>query len=260
MQLQEAIVKRRTTNTRFVERKVSKEHIELLIRMGACAPSHFNSQPWRFIVVEDPETIRKIGKIAGDAMVQLMEEGTFWKKYEKYFRVTKEEMENSRDGIHIDHMPKVLRPFAKQIMSEKGGKLLAKLKIPKILGKDEEELVGSSPLLFVILLSKEEFIPGELSGFYSTISMGAVVQNLWLTTTDIGMGMQFVSTPGEISDKWNEISKMLNVPDDHEMAAIFRMGYKDTNVERPTIDWRSDQRKSIEKLAFMDKWGTELSK
>jgi hypothetical protein len=157
-------------------------------------------------------------------------------------------------------MPKVLRPFAKQIMSEKGGKLLAKLKIPRILGKDEEELVGSSPLLFVILLNKEEYKPGELSGFYSTISLGAVIQNLWLTMTDIGMGMQFVSTPGEIPEKWKEISHMLNVPDDHEMAAIFRMGYKDENVKRPTIDWKSDQRKSIEKLAFKDKWGTLFNK
>jgi nitroreductase len=258
MELQEAIIKRRTTNTKFADRKVSQEHIELLIRMGACAPSHFNSQPWRFIVVEDEDTIGRIGKIAGDAMVQLMEEGIFWKKYEKYFRITKKEIENSRDGIHIDHMPKVLRPFAKQIMSEKGGKLLSKLKIPKILGKDEEELVASSPILFVILLSKEEYKPGELSGFYSAISMGAVIQNLWLTTTDIGMGMQFVSTPGEMPRMWEEITDMLNVPDDHEMAAIFRMGYKEEETKRPTIDWKSEQRKSSEELAFKNKWGNDL--
>src|SRR5690606_36539883 len=108
------------------------------------------------------------------------------KQYEKYFRLSEEETKESGDGIHIDHIPAILKPFAKQIMSEKGGKVLAKLKIPKILGKDEEELISSSPLLFVILLNKEEYKPGELSGFYSTISMGAVIQNLWLTTTGIG--------------------------------------------------------------------------
>lgn len=228
--------------------------------MASYAPSHFNSQPWRFIAVTDESTIGEIGKIAGEAMVQLMEEGRFWRQYEKYFRLTKKEIEESKDGIHIDHFPKVLKPFAKQIMSEKGGKLLAKLKIPKILGKDEEELVGSSPMLFVILLSKEEYKPGELSGYYSTISMGAVIQNLWLTTTDIGMGMQFISTPGEFPDKWKHISDMLEVPDDYEMAAIFRMGYKDPNVKRPTIDWKSEQRKAPDKLAFKNKWGITLNK
>ena len=90
--------------------------------------------------------------------------------------------------------------------------------------------------------------------------MGAVIQNLWLTTTDVGMGMQFVSTPGEIPEKWKEISDMLNVPDDHEMGAIFRMGYKDEKVKRPTIDWKSEQRKSIEILAFINKWGTSFNK
>ena len=260
MELQEAILKRRTTNTKFAEKKVSREDIELLIKMASYAPSHFNSQPWRFIAVTDENIIGEIGKIAGDAMVELMEEGRFRRQYEKYFRLTEDEAEESRNGIHIDHFPKILKPFIKQIMSEKGGKTLTKLKIPKILGKDEEELVGSSPLLFVILLNKEEYKPGELSGYYSTISMGAVIQNLWLTTTDIGMGMQFISTPGEFPDKWNQITCMLEVPDNYEMAAIFRMGYKDPSVKRPTIDWKSEQRKPPDKLAFKNKWGIALNK
>jgi nitroreductase len=258
MELQEAIKKRRTTNSKFADKKVSPEHIDLLIRMASCAPSHFNSQPWRFIIVDDPEVIERIGKIAGESMVQLMEEGRFWRQYEKYFRLTKEEIENSKDGIHIDHFPALLKPFAKQIMSEKGGKVLAKLKIPKILGKDEEELISRSPLLFVILLNKEEYKPGELSAFYSTISMGAVIQNLWLTTTDIGMGMQFVSTPGEFPEKWNEIASILRIPDNYELAAVFRMGYKEMNERRRTIDWRSEQRKGPEELAFKNKWNEPL--
>lgn len=258
MELQQAIINRRTTNSRFSEAKVSYEHIELLIKMASFAPSHFNSQPWRFIVVEDTDIIGQVGKIAGESMVQLMEEGRFWKQYEKYFRISKEEIENSRDGIHIDHIPPILKPFAKQIMSEKGGKVLAKLKIPKILGKDEEELISSSPLLFAILLNRAEYKPGELSGFYSTISLGAVIQNLWLTTTDIGMGMQFVSTPGEFPERWNELSDLLSVPDDFELAAIFRMGYKEEREKRRTIDWRSDQRKSPEELAYKNKWSEPL--
>ncbi len=258
MELQDAILNRRTTNSRFADKKVSPEHIELLIRMASYAPSHFNSQPWRFIIIDDEEVIGRIGKIAGESMIKLMDEGKFWKQYEKYFRLSEEETKESGDGIHIDHIPAILKPFAKQIMSEKGGKVLAKLKIPKILGKDEEELISSSPLLFVILLNKEEYKPGELSGFYSTISMGAVIQNLWLTTTDIGMGMQFVSTPGEFPDKWNQISRLLHIPENYEMAAIFRMGYKEKDEKRRTIDWKSGQRKSPEDLAFKNKWNKPL--
>lgn len=258
MDLFEAIINRRTTNTAFANKKVSQEHIELLIKMASHSPSHFNSQPWRFIIVEDENIIKKIAKIAGDSMVELMDDGRFWKQYRKYFRFSEEEMEKTKDGIHIDHLPSFLKPFAKTIFSEAGGKVISKFKVSRILGNDEEKLVATSPILFVIVLTKDEYKKEELSGFYSVISMGAVIQTLWLITTSIGMGMQFISTPGEITDNWNAISNMLDVPDDYEMMAIFRMGYIDPNMKRPSIDWKSSQRKSIHELAFKNKFGNEL--
>ena len=255
MDLFEAIINRRTTNSAFAKKKISQEHKELLIKMASQSPSHFNSQPWRFILAEDEELIKVIAKIAGDSMVQLMDDGRFWKQYRKYFRFSEEEMEKTKDGIHIDHLPAFLKPFAKSIFSEAGGKVISKYKVSRILGNDEEELVATSPLLFVILLTKDEYKKEELSGFYSVISMGAVIQTLWLSTTAIGMGMQFISTPGEIPDNWKCISDILNVPDDYEMMAIFRMGYIDPNMKRPAIDWKSSQRKDISELAFRDRFG-----
>lgn len=255
MNLFDAIIKRKTTNTAFAERKISREHKELLIRMASHSPSHFNSQPWKFILVEDENIINNIAKIAGDSMVQLMDDGRFWKQYRKYFRFSEEEMEKTKDGIHIDHLPAYLKPFAKSIFSEAGGKIISKFKVSRILGNDEEKLVATSPLLFVILLTKEEYKKEELSGFYSVISMGAVIQTLWLCTTAVGMGMQFISTPGEIPDNWNAISEMLKVSEEYEMMAIFRMGYVDPNMKRPSIDWKSSQRKEIYELAFRDVFG-----
>lgn len=258
MNLFEAIVNRKTTNTAFADKKVSDEHIELLIKMASHCPSHFNSQPWRFILVEDKNIINKIAKIAGNSMVQLMDDGRFWKQYRKYFRFSEEEIEKTKDGIHIDHLPAFLKPFAKSIFSEAGGKVISKFRVSRILGNDEEKLVATSPLLFVILLTKDEYKKEELSGFYSVISMGAVIQTLWLSTTAIGMGMQFISTPGEIPDNWKAISDMLKVSDEYEMMAIFRMGYIDPEMKRPAIDWKSSQRKGIDELAYKDLFGNRF--
>ncbi|MEO8513438.1 MAG: nitroreductase family protein [Ignavibacteria bacterium] len=258
MDLFEAIVNRKTANSKFAVKKVTDEHIELLIKMSSHCPSHFNSQPWRFVAVTDEKIIGSIAKIAGDSMVQLMNDGRFWKQYRKYFRFSDEEMEKTKDGIHIDHLPAVLKPFVRTIFSEKGGKVMAKFKVPRILGNDEEKLVASSPLIFVISLTKDEYKKEELSGFYSVISMGAVVQTLWLVTTAIGMGMQFISTPGEIPENWLEISKLLKIPNDYEMCAIFRMGYVDPDMKRPTIDWRSSHRKDLNELAYKDTWGKPI--
>ncbi|MBL8006322.1 MAG: nitroreductase family protein [Ignavibacteria bacterium] len=258
MDLFEAIESRRTTNTAFLKKKVSSEHIELLIKTASHSPSHFNSQPWRFIIIEDDMLIKRIAKIAGDSMVQLMDDGRFWKQYRKYFRFSEEETESSGDGIHIDHLPSYLKPFAKSIFSEAGGKVISKFRVSRILGNDEEKLVATSPLLFVILLTKEEYKKEELSGFYSVISTGCVIQTLWLVTTGIGMGMQFISTPGEIPENWKLISDMIEIPGTYEMMAIFRMGYTDPSVKRPVIDWKSSQRKSIKELAFKNVFGNSL--
>lgn len=260
MDLFEAIVNRRTTNTAFLPKKITREHIRQLIKSASYAPSHFNSQPWRFIIIIDEELISKIGKIAGISMEELINKGTFWKKYRKYFRFSAKEMEEKKNGIHIDHLPAVLKPFVKYIFTEKGGRIISKFKIGKIMGKDEESLVSSSPLLFAILLDKEEYIEGQLSGLYSLISMGTVIQNLWLATTALGIGMQFVSTPGEVKEQWKEIIRLLEIPvKEYELLAIFRMGYINKNTKRPVIDWNSSQRMGIEKLANLNKWGLPIS-
>ncbi|MBS1516428.1 MAG: nitroreductase family protein [Bacteroidetes bacterium] len=254
MDVFDAILNRRTTNTAFIDKKVSEEDINTLIKMASFAPSHFNCQPWRFIIIEDKELIKKIAKIGGDSMTQLMDDGRFWKQYRKYFRFDDDEIEKTKDGIHIDHMPAFLKPFAKQIFSEAGGKIISRFRVSRILGNDEEKLVADSPILFAIALTKDEYKKEELSRFYSVISMGAVIQNLWLSTTALGMGMQFISTPGEIPEQWEKIVNLLEVPDTYELAAVFRMGYVDKNMKRPTIDWKSSQRKSPEELSFRNRW------
>ena len=48
-------------------------------------------------------------------MTQLMEEGTFWQRYRRYFRFSEEELAATGDGIHFDRMPRALKPFRKFI-------------------------------------------------------------------------------------------------------------------------------------------------
>lgn len=258
MELFEAIYKRHTTNGPFANTPVASEHKLRLVEMASRAPSHFNSQPWRFIFVEDRERREQVGKIAGDSMRRLIEEGTFWQQYKRYFRFSKEEASATKDGIHIDNMPGVLKPFAKYLFTEEGGKIMNAMQVPRILAKDNLKLVANSPLLLGIALIRSEYKPGELSGLYSTISLGAVIQTIWLTATAQGMGIQFISTPQEVPDNWAKIVQLLHVPDDYELIALFRLGYTDPTIKRPTIDWTSPQRKQVAELAFQERWGNPM--
>lgn len=214
------------------------------------APSHFNSQPWRFVLVDDRTIIDAVADHSGASMARLMEEGTFWKRYLRYFRFSEQEMEQTRDGIYFDQMPRTLKPFRRHLFGETGQALMNRLGVPKTLGADNRKLVAGSPLLLGAMLDRSEYIPGALSGFYSVFGLGAAIENIWLTTTELDMGIQFVSTPMEFPERWVDLARLLRVPDDLELMAVFRLGYLPSEQRRPTIDWSSRQRKRFSQFVF----------
>lgn len=250
MNLRDAIRTRSTTNGHFEDRPVSIEHQRMLIEAAERAPSHFNSQPWRFILIDDPEVRKRIAEIGGRTMTQLIEGGTFFTRYRKYFRFSEEEMEERRDGILIDKMPVALRPFIRQVFSDNVMNVLSKLGVARMLGEDNRKLIEGSPLLLAALLTKEEYRPGELSGYYCTLSLGMAIEHVWLMTRELGMGIQFVSTPMEIPGAWDELKTVLRVPEELELMAVYRLGYVPPDKQRPRIDWRSDHRKRLSQIAF----------
>ena len=256
MDFLEVIRRRKTTNGPLLPDPVKPEHQRLLVEVAGMAPSHFNSQPWRFIIIDDRGKIDEISRISGESMTHVFERGQFFKRYRKYFRFSEKEMEERRDGIYFDQLPKLLKPFTRQVFSERAKVLMNRLKIPQTLGEDNRKLVGGAPLILAVLLDKSEYIPGQLSGFYSVFGMGAAIENIWLTTVELGMGIQFISFPMEVPDRWKEIQGLLEVPDDLELMAMYRLGYLPEDQRRPTIDWSSRQRKRISQYVFRNSCAT----
>lgn len=256
MELLEAIRRRRTTNGHFLSDPVSLEHQHLLVEAASRAPSHFNSQPWRFILIDDPGIREQIAEIGGRTMTELMEGGRFFQRYRKYFRFSEAEMDEKRDGIFIDQMPRILRPFISKVFTDSGLKVMNTLGVPKLLGNDNKKLVAGSPLILAAMLSKEEYIPEQLSGFYCVLSLGMAIEHVWLTCAALGMGIQFVSTPMEIPEAWDELTKLLEVPDDLELMALYRLGYVPPEQERPRIDWSSRHRKRHSQFVYRNTCAT----
>lgn len=254
MDILEAIRSRRTANGAFEDRPLAAADVRTILEMAACAPSHFNSQPWRFVVIQDDVTRHKIAAIAGESMQKLMAGGRFWQRYRKYFRFSKKDMDEKGDGILIDTMPAILKPFAKYIFTERGGEVMARFQVPRVLGNDARKLVAGSPLILGITLDSSEYKSDDLSGMYSVISLGAVMQTIWLTATSLGIGMQFISTPMEVEGQWERIVQLLGIPPEHKLMVLYRLGYLPEEVRRPTIDWTSSQRRRTAALAYENHW------
>lgn len=256
MEFLDAVFNRKTTNGPFLPDPVRQDHQKLLMQVAGAAPSQLNSQPWRFVIVEDRDTIEQIAAISGESMAQVMAEGTFFERYKRYFRFSEAEMEQRRDGMLFDQLPAVLRPFTKKVFTPSGQALMNKLRVPHTLGEENRKLVAGSPLLLGVMLDRNEYRPGELSGFYSVFSMGAAMENLWLTTVELGMGIQFVSFPMEVPANWQRVESILGVPDELELMAVYRLGYLPEKQRRPAIDWSSRQRKRPSQYVFRDTCAT----
>jgi nitroreductase len=250
MEFLDVVRRRKTTNGPFLPDPVSEEHQRLLMEVAGRAPSQLNSQPWRFTILEERGVIEEIARISGQSMTKAMSNGTFFERYKNYFRFSEEEMERSRSGMLFDKLPAPLRPFTKRVFTKSGQTLMNALRVPQTLGEENRKLVAGSPMLLAVALDRSEYRPGELSSFYSLFSMGAAMENVWLTTVELGMGIQFVSFPMEVPGQWEKIVRLLKVPDELELMAVYRLGYLPQEHRRPAIDWSSSQRKLPSQYVF----------
>ncbi|MDX6695037.1 MAG: hypothetical protein QOF02_2640 [Blastocatellia bacterium] len=62
--LTQAVIERRATNHFNPDEAVPDEILEAILKLGAQAPSGYNLQPWRFIVVRDEENRRRLQQVS----------------------------------------------------------------------------------------------------------------------------------------------------------------------------------------------------
>ena len=61
--LTEVLLERRATNS-FTDEEVPEEYLRAILELGAQAPSGYNLQPWRFVVVREEENRKRLQQVA----------------------------------------------------------------------------------------------------------------------------------------------------------------------------------------------------
>lgn len=62
----DAIYKRRSYHDGFsTEQKISNEDLDAILKAGMNAPSAMDTQPWEFVVVDDPEKLNELSQLTG---------------------------------------------------------------------------------------------------------------------------------------------------------------------------------------------------
>jgi len=59
------VIQDRRSIREYTAEAVSPQDLDMILEAARQAPSGENAQPWRFIVVKDPETRKRLGALAG---------------------------------------------------------------------------------------------------------------------------------------------------------------------------------------------------
>jgi nitroreductase len=63
------VIVSRQSDRKYSDKPVEKEKLDRIIEAGRMAPSACNAQPWKFIVVSDPEIIIKLAEAASAKLI-----------------------------------------------------------------------------------------------------------------------------------------------------------------------------------------------
>jgi len=183
------IITSRQSIRKYTNEPIPDEMIDKIIEAARYAPSGENEQPWRLIVVRNPETIKKIGQ---------------WMKIGTGQRGTAEHClhEDARFDVYTD-------PAERQRVAEFYYSGAVSL------------LPANAPVLIIVI--------GELKGMMDTpYDLSACIQNMLLEAHSLGLGGVWVHGPAVYPRIVKQLKEMLGIPTgmgDYKMLASVSIGF-----------------------------------
>jgi nitroreductase len=186
------------------ERPIAKEQLADILEAARWVPSAHNMQNFEIVVVDDKEVLEKIANLPRPAS-------------EVFIRENYEQLSFSED----------------ELLERKTG-LLASM-FPSSWGKadfkleemDEDSVASrqrslfASPTMLVVVCDPSTRAPASEGDFLGIISLGCVMENIWLAAESMGIGVQIVSSLGSPA----EAKRILGIPENLVVAFSVRLGY-----------------------------------
>jgi nitroreductase len=177
----------------YTTEPVSDQDLDLILEAARQAPSGENAQPWRFIVVKDAETRKKLGALAG---------GGSGRRFTSEF-VTKQ-MQARFSGLQDEEKKKAA--------------------FEKLTSGKVSAFLADAPVDLVVCGKK-----GVWDMPYDT---SAAIENILLMVTALNLGACWVIAPCiDIRDE-ERIKALLGMPEDFKAVSIISIGHP-TRLHRP---------------------------
>ena len=244
MDLLTVIHQRRSHRGDFKSKPIRQEHLDQLIEAARWAPSPFNVQPWKLLIIVDPESKNTVADLTRSAIIEQFKDERFLNDNSRWIRLSEEEWVAEKDGILLSDHLKLPPPFdrnptrARPILKNVGFlSFLGHMKAGKIPAKEISDQVRNSPILILIVMDHQRRPPGDGGRRWMWLGMGAMVQNLLLAAAALEIGVQFVSAPIERAEDRKLLGEAFNMPSSCEIISLLRIGYaKQVNQKSVRLD------------------------
>jgi len=187
------VIQDRRSIREYSPEPVSEEDLDLILEAARQAPSGENAQPWRFVVIKDPTTRKKLGAIAGGGSGRRFTAEFVTKKMQERFAGLQDEAKK-------------------------------KAAFEKLTSGQVSAFLADAPVSLVIVGKKDVWdLPFDTS---------AAIENILLMVTALGLGACWVIAPCiDIRDELR-IKDLLSIPEGFKAISIISIGHP-TRPHRP---------------------------
>ncbi|MDR3714234.1 MAG: nitroreductase family protein [Puia sp.] len=217
-------------------RRIAREDLDKIMEAARWAPTAHNMQNFEVILVDDRNTIGAIAAIKTPVSLAFVREN-----YEQ-LSFSAAELSRKKTGILGSSFPVAwLKPGVrkKDLRGEDGNEFL------------RDELL-SAPVLGIVLYEPARRAPASKGDFLGIISLGCMMENMWMMAQSLGIGFHIVSSLSNGSPG-KGIRRMLAIPKKYVIAYSFRLGYL-AGAPQDYLRVRRDLRDFVHNNKYGKKW------
>jgi len=187
------VIQDRRSIREYTTEPVSDQDLDLILEAARQAPSGENAQPWRFVVVKDADTRKKLGALAGGGSGRRFTAEFVTKKMQERFSSLQDEAKK-------------------------------KAAFEKLTSGQVSAFLADAPVNIVVCGKKDVWdLPFDTS---------AAIENILLVVTALGLGACWVIAPCiDIRDE-ERIKEILDIPEGFKAISIISVGHP-TRPHRP---------------------------
>jgi nitroreductase len=205
----EVIRNRHSTRGAFdLTRPISKDTQELILEAAQWAPTPTNMQNFEIVVVDAKEQLDSIGKISAEMSEHFLRE-TY-----ALLSFSDPELHEKKTGMLASSFP---RAWTNPEAWDPGSDLRSQLTFL-------DRAIGHTPLLMLVLYDATKRAPGSESDSVGLISLGCVLENMWLICESLGLGLHVLTVVSD-GPVEKQLKDLLHIPARMKVAFACSIGY-----------------------------------